>query len=105
MYRIFWYHRKKDGREESTLEFDPAESVVIANGGFVRDDGIPVIFVTLAAPYRGGEVQLEGGGFSEFGWFSKEALPPEAECAGNVRSEAIKAIDTLAAVQQHILPQ
>ena len=82
-------------KEESGLEFDPSKTKVVANGAFVRKDGIPVVWVTLAAPYDNGDITLEAGAFTNYAWFTKDTLPSADECVGTVRSEASMAIDTL----------
>ncbi len=80
--------------QESGLTFDPAATQVVANGAFIRKDGIPVVWVTLAAPYEGGEVILEDG-MSNYGWFTEESLPAAEECVGTVHNEAILALNAL----------
>lgn len=82
--------------EETGLSFDPMKAKIIDNGAFVRKDGIPVVWTTVAVPYEGGEVSLEEGSFSESGWFSEDTLPLAEECVGSSRDEAIEAIRTLA---------
>jgi len=82
-------------QQESGLSFDPSKTKVIANGAFVRKDGIPVVWATLAAPYQGGEVRLEAGSFSAYDWFTKGQLPSKEDCIGTVREEAAMAIDAL----------
>lgn len=85
----------QESHEESGLVFDIEKSIVIANGAFVRKDLIPVVWTTLAAPYEGGEVNLESGSFSEYNWFTEDALPLDVECVGSSREEAIRAIHIL----------
>lgn len=83
-------------QEETRLTFDPAKTQIIANGAFVRtDDGIPVVWATLAAPYEGGKVSLEAGSFSDYSWFNEADLPTAEDCIGTVREEAVAAIRTL----------
>lgn len=81
-----------ESQEEVGLSFEPKDTIPIANGAFVREDGVPVVWVTLAAQYVSGDVNLEQGSFSEFKWFREAELPSPEACVGTVQQEAVMAL-------------
>lgn len=41
---------------------------------YIRPDGVPTAFIKFAVKYKGGEVKLEEGGFSDFAWVDAEEV-------------------------------
>jgi 8-oxo-dGTP pyrophosphatase MutT (NUDIX family) len=82
---------KREAREEAGIELQDGlkyiNSVV-----FVRPDGIPVVLVKFAAKYKGGDVVVEKGGFTDHAWVNAEEVK-DYPCIDGVDEEISKAID------------
>ncbi|HEY4479496.1 MAG TPA: NUDIX hydrolase [Candidatus Paceibacterota bacterium] len=61
----------REAKEEAGIEIEP-KLTYINSVAFVRPDGIPVAMVKFDAPYKGGEVLLERGAFTDFKWVDAE---------------------------------
>ncbi|MDD5251864.1 MAG: NUDIX domain-containing protein [Patescibacteria group bacterium] len=80
----------REAREEAGVEIGNGLKY-INSVAFVRPDGIPVVLVKFAAPYLGGEVKLEEGGFTDFAWVNA-AEAESYDCIRGIPDEVAQAI-------------
>src|SRR3989344_6384206 len=64
---------RREVQEEAGLEIELPLNY-INRVAFIRPDGIPVVLVKFAAKYKGGEVKLEEGAFTEHAWVNAEEV-------------------------------
>ena len=64
---------RREVQEEAGLEIELPLNY-INSVAFIRPDGIPVVLVKFAAKYKGGEVKLEEGAFTEHAWVNAEEV-------------------------------
>lgn len=86
----------REAKEEAGVDID-RRLVYVNSVAFVRPDGIPVILVKFAARYKGGEVRLEQGAFTEYAWVDAEEVR-SYDCIQGIPSEVEKSLQT---VRQH----
>jgi len=82
---------RREALEEAEVEID-TELKYINSVAFVRPDETPVILVKFAAKYKGGEVQLEDGAFSDFAWVNAEEIK-NYDCIKGIGEEVAKTIE------------
>jgi 8-oxo-dGTP pyrophosphatase MutT (NUDIX family) len=83
-----------EGVVEKALRREINEEVGVSVGefswrgsaAFVRPDGIPVVMLRFAAPYRGGDVVLDPSDATEYAWVSAEDAPAY-DFLGNILGE------------------
>jgi len=63
----------REVREEAGIEIEP-KLYYVNNLAFIRPDEIPVILVKFAAKYKGGDIQLEEGVFTDYAWVNEEEV-------------------------------
>lgn len=80
----------KETMEECGVEIGP-ELKYINSVFFVRPDGIPVMMVKFAVPYKSGEVKLEEGGFTDFAWVNAEEVL-NYDCIDGIKQEIASSI-------------
>ncbi len=61
----------REAREEAGIEIE-RDLKYFFNAAFIRPDEIPVVFFKFATRYKGGNVHLEEGSFSDFAWVTAE---------------------------------
>lgn len=81
----------REAREEAGVEIEN-ELKYINSNAFIRPDEIPVVLVKFAAKYRGGEVRVEEGAFSDFAWVNGEEIK-DYDCIKGIDEEVRKAIE------------
>lgn len=59
----------REVKEEAGIEIGK-ELIYINSVAFVRPDEVPVVLVKFGAKYKGGDVKLEEGAFTEYAWVS-----------------------------------
>ncbi|HIH10986.1 TPA: NUDIX domain-containing protein [Candidatus Woesearchaeota archaeon] len=63
----------REAQEEAGVEIDFSQGLKYINSvAFIRPDGIPVVLVKYAAPYKSGEVKLEEKSFTDYAWVNAE---------------------------------
>ena len=80
----------REAKEEAGIEIERGLKYV-NSVAFVRPDGIPVILIKFAAKYKGGEVVLEKGAFTDYAWVSEEEVK-QYSCIDGVPEEVAAAI-------------
>ena len=63
----------REVKEEAGIAIDQ-DFHYINSVAFIRPDEIPVVLVKFAAKYKGGEVQLERGAFSDYAWVNNKEV-------------------------------
>lgn len=81
---------RRETREEAGVELEDDFRYINSNT-FIRPDGIPVVLIKLAAPYKSGDVVLEEGAFDEYAWVNAEEVRGY-ECIDGVCEEVEKTI-------------
>lgn len=81
---------KREVAEEAGIEIE-SELKYINSVAFVRPDEIPVVLVKFAAKYKGGEVRLEEGGFTDHAWVDAEEVK-KYDCIEGIKEEVAKTI-------------
>ncbi len=81
---------KREAREEAGVEIDDAITY-INSVAFIRPDGIPVILVKFAAKYKGGDIALEEGSFTDYAWVNSEEVKAY-DCIEGIKGEIMEAI-------------
>ena len=81
---------KRETREEAGIELEDDFRYINSNT-FIRPDGIPVVLIKLAAPYKSGEVVLEEGSFTDSAWVNAEEIK-DYECIDGIEWEVEQAI-------------
>ncbi len=90
---------QKELLEEVGLSFEVDKGEVIANGEFVRADGIPVVYTTVAAPYHSGTVTPHLHDVASYAWATEADMRAERyDFVGDVAQEALKAIRVVCAL-------
>lgn len=80
----------RETREEAGIELEDDFRYINSNT-FIRPDGIPVVLVKLAAPYKSGDIVLEEGSFTDHAWVNAEEVKGYA-CIDGVHFEVEQAI-------------
>lgn len=75
----------REVKEEAGIEIEQ-ELKYINSVAFVRPDETPVILVKFAAKYKGGEVVLEKGAFTDHAWVNEDEIKQYA-CIDGVPEE------------------
>lgn len=81
---------KREAFEESGLEIE-TDLHYINSVAFVRPDETPVILLKFVASYKGGEVVLEKGGFTDYAWVDEEQVK-NYDCILGIKEEIEQAI-------------
>ena len=81
---------KRETKEEAGIEIDD-KFLYINSVAFVRPDEIPVVLVKFAAKYKGGDVVLEKGSFTDYKWVNAEEVK-QHDCIDGVRDEVAETI-------------
>ncbi|TAH34106.1 NUDIX domain-containing protein [Candidatus Saccharibacteria bacterium] len=90
---------EKELQEEVGLAFDIDMGEVIANGEFIRTDGIPVVYTTVAAPYRSGTVTPYADDIAAYAWATEADIRTGSyDLVGDVATEVCKAIRVVCAL-------
>ncbi|MDO8656799.1 MAG: NUDIX domain-containing protein [Nanoarchaeota archaeon] len=85
----------REAREEAGVEIDISQGMHYINSvAFIRPDGIPVVLVKFAIPYKSGEVSLERGAFTDFAWVNAEEVQ-QYDCIEGISEEIEKTIEIL----------
>ncbi len=82
----------REAKEESGLEIFP-EIRYINSKAFIRPDEVPVIMVKFTIKYKGGEVVLEEGSFTDHAWVNEEEVKMY-ECIDGIVEEVAQAIES-----------
>lgn len=82
---------KREAREEAGIELENGLKY-INSVAFVRPDGIPVVLVKFAAKYKGGDVVVEKGAFTDFAWVNAEEVK-DYPCIDGVDEEVKRTIE------------
>jgi 8-oxo-dGTP pyrophosphatase MutT (NUDIX family) len=80
----------RETREEAGIEIVP-KLQYINSVAFIRPDGVPVVLVKFAAKYKGGDVVIEEGSFTDHKWVNGEEVQ-EYECIDGIKEEIVKTI-------------
>lgn len=80
----------REAKEEAGVDLHPGLKYV-GSMAFVRPDGVPVVFIKFAARYKGGDVVLEEGGFTDHAWVNAEEVKGY-ECIDGIQDEVAQAI-------------
>ena len=81
---------KREAKEEAGIEIKDGLAY-INSVAFVRPDETPVVLVKFAARYKGGDVVLEEGAFTEYAWVNAEEVQ-HYECIDGIQEEVVKTI-------------
>lgn len=84
----------REAMEEAGIEIEKGLHY-INSVAFVRPDETPVVLVKFAAKYKGGEVKLEEGGFTDFAWVNAEEIK-QYPCIDGIKEEVEKTIGLFA---------
>lgn len=84
----------RETKEEAGVEFKPGLRY-LGSMAFVRPDEVPVVLMKFAAEYKGGEVVLEAGGFSDYVWVNAEEVI-NYPCIDGIDKEVAAAIKLFA---------
>ncbi len=82
---------KREVKEEAGIEIESKLSY-LNSVAFIRPDGVPVVLVKFAAVYKGGEVKLEEGAFTDYAWVNKDEVKNYSAIEG-IYSEVAQTID------------
>ena len=75
----------REAKEEAGVEI-ASKLQYINSVAFIRPDGIPVLLVKFAAKWKGGEVVLEKGSFTDFAWVNEKEVR-EYDCIQGIHEE------------------
>ena len=81
---------KREAKEEAGIEIGD-EFLYINSVAFVRPDETPVVLVKFAAKYKGGDVVLEKGSFTDYKWVNAEEVK-KYDCINGVCEEVAQVI-------------
>ena len=81
---------RREVREESGLEIGD-DFRYMKSCAFIRPDGVPAVLVKFATVYKGGEVVLENGSFTEYAWVNAEEVK-SYPCIDGIADEVAQAI-------------
>jgi len=81
---------KREVKEEAGIEIEDGLAY-INSVAFVRPDETPVVLVKFTARYKGGDVVLEEGAFTEYAWVNAEEVQ-HYECIDGIQEEVVKTI-------------
>ena len=81
---------KREAKEEAGIEIGD-ELLYINSVAFIRPDETPVVLVKFAAKYKGGDVVLEKGSFTDYKWVNAEEVK-KYDCINGVCEEVAQAI-------------
>jgi len=76
---------KREVAEEAGIEIE-GDLKYLNNVAFIRPDETPVVLVKFAAKYKGGEVKLEEGAFTDHAWVNEEEVK-QYDCIKGVHEE------------------
>lgn len=82
---------RREVLEEAGIEIYE-DFVYINSVSFIRPDEIPVVLVKFAVKYKGGDVRIEDGAFSDYAWVDKEEVK-NYDCIKGVCEEVGKVVD------------
>ena len=82
---------KRESREEAGIELEDGLKY-INSVAFIRPDGIPVVLVKFAVKYKGGDVVIEQGAFTDHAWVNAEEVK-NYPCIDGVDEEVRKTIE------------
>lgn len=80
---------RREVREEAGIEIGD-EFTYLNSLVFVRPDGIPVVLMKFAVPYRSGEVVIEEGAFTDYAWVNEEEVT-QYDCVMGIKEEILLA--------------
>ena len=81
---------KREAKEEAGIEIGD-EFLYINSVAFVRPDETPVILVKFAARYKGGDVVLERGSFTDYKWVNADEVK-QYDCIDGIYDEVAQTI-------------
>lgn len=82
---------KREVIEEAGIEIEDSLSY-INSVAFIRPDETPVVLVKFAARYKGGDVKLEKGAFTDFAWVNENEVR-SYDCIEGIEEEIANAIE------------
>lgn len=82
---------KREAREEAGVEID-GEFQYINSVAFVRPDEVPVVLIKMAGKYKGGEIKLEEGAFTDHAWVNAREVEAY-DCIKGIKEEVKKTIE------------
>lgn len=82
----------REAKEEANVDIDPDHMRYINSNAFIRPDGIPVVLVKFATEYKGGDIKLEEGAFTDYAWVNADEVKKYA-CIDGVEEEIIRSIE------------
>jgi 8-oxo-dGTP pyrophosphatase MutT (NUDIX family) len=83
----------REAKEEAGITID-RELRYINSVAFIRPDEIPVILVKFGGKYRGGQVKLEEGVFTDYAWVNSDEVK-NYNCIEGIKEEVTATIRML----------
>jgi 8-oxo-dGTP pyrophosphatase MutT (NUDIX family) len=81
---------KREAKEEAGIDIEK-DLKYINSVAFVRPDEIPVVLVKFAAEYKGKEIRIEEGAFTDFAWVNAYEVK-KYQCIKGLPEEIAKTI-------------
>lgn len=80
----------REVKEEAGIEIKSGLAY-INSMAFIRPDGIPVVLVKFAAKYKGGDVLVEKGSFTDHAWVNEQEVK-NYDCIEGIKVEVAQTI-------------
>ncbi len=75
----------REAKEEANIEIEPTFKY-IQSKTFIRPDEVPVVLLKFTASYKGGDVIVEEGAFTDYAWVNADEVDAY-ECIDGIQDE------------------